>query len=80
MIRVSGETKDEVLRVAREDFGGVSADETVRRLLGEHFQHQAILAMDRYREEDPEGWQEYLAGAERLAHSEAGIADPWVEE
>jgi hypothetical protein len=79
MLRVSGETKDAVLRVAQEDFGGASADETVQKLLGEHFQAKTIAAVERYRDEDPEGWREYLGEAERMEAAQAPVTDPWAE-
>jgi len=79
MMRVSSETRERVLRVAAEDFGGASADETVRRLLDEHWQHKAVTAMDRFRAEDPDGWAEYLAEAERWSLAEGPDDETWDE-
>ncbi|WP_142271951.1 hypothetical protein [Mycobacterium shinjukuense] len=78
MLRVSDETRERVLRIGREEFGGASADETVRRLIDEHWQAKAIAAMRRYRETDPQGWAQYLAEAEELASAEAPITDEWA--
>lgn len=80
MMRVSQETRDRVLRVAREDYGNASADETVRRLLDEHWQAKAIAAMDHFRAEDPEGWAEYLAEADARQSGDAPVTDPWSED
>jgi hypothetical protein len=78
MLRVSDQTREQILRISREDFGGVSADETVRRLIDEHWQAKAIAAVQRFREDDPQGWAEYLAEAEQLADADAEITDEWL--
>ncbi|AEH10390.1 MULTISPECIES: hypothetical protein [Protofrankia] len=75
MMRVSPETRERVLRVAAEDFGGASADETVRRLLDEHWQRKAVAAMDRFRAQDPGGWAEYLAEGRAWSAVDAPVAD-----
>lgn len=79
MLRVSEETRERVLRIGREEFGGVSADETVRRLVDEHWQREAIAAVRHYRETDPQGWAQYLNDAEELAEAEAPITDAWTD-
>jgi hypothetical protein len=78
VLRVSDETREKVLRIGREEFGGASADETVRRLIDEHWQAAAIAAVRHYRETDPEGWSEYIAEAEELAGADASITDEWM--
>lgn len=77
MLRVSDETRLRVQQVGQDEFGGASADETVRRLLDEHWQVAAIAAIDRYRDSDPAGWSNYLAEADELAQADAAITDPW---
>ncbi|MBM7788097.1 hypothetical protein [Tenggerimyces flavus] len=77
MLRVSDETREEVLRIAREDYGGVSADETIRRLIDEHWESMAVAAVREFREDDPRGWADYLAEADQLAGADAAIADGW---
>jgi hypothetical protein len=77
MLRVSDETRERVLRIGREEFGGASAEETVRRLVDEHWQAAAIAAVHRYREADPQGWANYLAEADELAGADALISDEW---
>ena len=77
MLRVSDQTREQVLRISREDFGGVSADEAIRRLIDEHWEAKAVAAVQRYREEDPDGWADYLAAADRLASADATVADDW---
>ncbi|WP_432830023.1 hypothetical protein [Dactylosporangium sp. CA-092794] len=79
MIRVDESTRDELTRVAGEDLGGVTADEAIRRLLAEHWQAKAIASMDAFRASDPEGWAEYVAGADREDRAAAPAADPWSE-
>jgi hypothetical protein len=78
MLRVSDETREQVLPIGREEFGGTSADETIRRLIDEHWQATAIAAVRRYRECDPQGWADYIAEAEESADADAPIADVWA--
>jgi len=78
MLRVSDETRERVLRIGQEEFGGVSADETVRRLIDEHWRSAAIAAVHRYRECDPAGWSDYLAEADEFAGADAPIGDEWA--
>jgi hypothetical protein len=78
MLRVSEETRERVLRIGREEFGGASADETVRRLIDEHWQAAAIAAVRRYRESDPQGWSDYIAEAEEWAGIDAPVTDEWA--
>lgn len=73
VLRVSDETREKVLRIGREEFGGASADETIRRLIDEHWKARAVAAMDHYRRHDPRGWADYLAEAEELAGADGPI-------
>ena len=75
MLRVSDQTREEVLRIGREEFGGASADETIRRLIDEHWKARALAAVYHYRQSDPHGWADYLADAEDLSGADATIAD-----
>jgi hypothetical protein len=77
MIRVSTATRDRVMRVAREDYGGVSADEALRRLIDEHWEQRAVAAMDRFRREDPGGYAEHLGEVRELAEVDVAVAEPW---
>ena len=75
MLRVSDETRAEVLRLGREEFGCASVDETIRQLIEEHWKARALAAVFHYRQTDPEGWSEYLAEADQLAAADAAIVD-----
>jgi hypothetical protein len=77
MLRVSDETRERLLRIGREEFGGATADETVRRLIDEHWQAKAVAAVRQYRETDPQGWAEYLAEADESAGADAPITEAW---
>lgn len=77
MLRVSDETREQVQRLAREEFGGASADETIRRLLDEHWEAAALAAVEQYRTDNPQGWTDYLAEAEDLAVADAPTTDAW---
>ena len=72
---MSDETREQVLRIGREDFGGASADETIRRLIDEHWKSRALAAVRSYRQDDPQGWADYLAEAEEFAAADAPIAE-----
>ncbi|MDJ0355598.1 hypothetical protein [Paenarthrobacter sp. PH39-S1] len=78
MLRVRDETRERVLRIGREEFGGASADETIRRLIDEHWRAAAVAAVHRYRESDPEGWSDYVAEAEETSRADAPIIDEWT--
>ncbi len=77
MLRVSDETRERVQRLAREEFGGASADETVRRLLDEHWEAAALAAVERYRTANPHGWADYIAEADQQSASDAPLTDDW---
>ena len=74
---MSDETRQRVQRLAREEFGGASADEAIRRLLDEHWESAALAAVERYRMENPQGWADYLAEADELSAADAPITDEW---
>ena len=83
MIRVSSETREVINRIARDDYGGVSADEALRRLAQEHRRALWVEQARRLREEQPDVWG--AAAAETLDLAEAtvgdGLADePWDEQ
>jgi hypothetical protein len=75
VLRVSDETREQVLRIGREEFDGASADETIRRLIDEHWKSRALAAVHSFRQSDPQGWADYLAEAEELAGADAPIAE-----
>jgi hypothetical protein len=77
MIRVSDRTRERVMRVAADDYGNATADETVNRLLDEHWQATCVAAVTAYREADPAGWAEYLGEAEEWGQADAAVADAW---
>jgi hypothetical protein len=80
MLRVSERTRDRVMQVAANDFGGATAEETLNRLLDEHWEAQAIAAMDRFRASDPEGWSAYLAEADQWDKAQPSAVDTWDEQ
>ena len=75
MLRVTDETREKVLRIGREEFGGASADETIRRLIDEHWKARAVAAMDRFRQDDPQAWADYLVEAEEFAAADSPVTD-----
>ncbi len=77
MLRVSDETRERVQHLAREEFGGVSANEAIERLLDEHWEAAALAAVGRYRDDNPQGWAKYLAEAEDLSAADAPVTDEW---
>jgi hypothetical protein len=77
MLRVSEQTRDRVMQVAARDFAGATVEDTLNRLLDEHWEAQAIAAMDHFRASDPEGWSDYLAEADRWDQAQTAAADTW---
>jgi hypothetical protein len=80
MIRVTEETRDVINKIAQDDFGGVSADEALRRLAREHRRALWIEQARRLREEQPDVWQDATAEMVRMADAvagDAGAGDPW---
>lgn len=76
MMRVSPETRERVMRIAAE-YGGVTADEALRRLADEHWERTALAAMDAYRQADPDGHADYLREAVQLDATPGPALDPW---
>lgn len=76
-IRVSEAARDRLMQVAATDYGDVSADAALTRLLDEHWERQAVEAVERYAREDPEGWADYLQEAEELDRASAPPVDRW---
>jgi hypothetical protein len=82
MIRVSEETRDAINKIAKEDFGGVTADEALRRLAREHRRAMWIEQARRLREERPEDWRDATAEMQAIADATAADAvagDPWEQ-
>ncbi|HET9518094.1 MAG TPA: hypothetical protein VFO77_10240 [Actinoplanes sp.] len=65
-IRVDSDTRDRLQAVAAKDFGGISTDAAIQRLLDQHWKAQAIKAMDDYRREHPEEWDAEVDESERM--------------
>lgn len=65
-VRVDSRTRDRIAAVAREDFGGISQEAALNRLLDEHEMSQVHAAYARLRD-DPDRWAEY--------RNELGLAD-----
>lgn len=78
-LRVSVATRDALNRVAHDDFGGVSAEAAVQRLLDEHIQLRSIQIMDRFRADDPIGYAAYLADVDADSGADVDITDGWEE-
>lgn len=75
VLRVSDETRDKVLRIGREEFDGASADETIRRLIDEHWRAAAVAAVRLSQETDPQGWEDYLTEAREWESVQAPTAE-----
>jgi hypothetical protein len=83
MIRVSQETRDTINEIARNDYGGVSADEALRRLVREHRRARWVEQARRFREEQPGQWDAAVSEMVELADGAAGDGladDPWHEQ
>lgn len=83
MMRVSPQTRDTINEIARNDYGGVSADEALRRLAQEHRRAMWVEQARRLREEQPELWE--AAGDETVGLAEGTVGDglagePWDDQ
>lgn len=65
--------------MAAEDFGGVTADEAVQRLLDIHWQSKVIAAVVEYQHDDPAGWAQYLGEAGEWDAVQPPVMDPWED-
>jgi hypothetical protein len=65
-LRVSSRTRDEVSKIAAEEFGGATHDEVIATLLVEHHKQSILAAYERLRS-DPEEWADYLDETEQWA-------------
>lgn len=83
MIRVSQETRDTINEIARNDYGGVSADEALRRMAREHKRARWVEQARRLREEAPEQWEAATSEMISLADGTVGdglVDDPWPDQ
>ena len=80
MMRVRSTTRDKVMKIAAEDFDGATADETLQRLIDEHWERKALAAMDRFRREDPDGYADYLHEMNEWDATATAPLDPWHDE
>lgn len=78
MIRVSPETRDAINEIARNDYGGVSADEALRRLAREHRRALWVEQARQLRQEQPEIWE--AARSEQVDLAEATTGDGLANE
>ncbi len=75
MIRVSDDTRQRVQKLGRDEFGGASADETIQRLLDEHWKATALAAVRRDRARDPDSWQAFVDDVDTTSQADADITD-----
>ena len=80
MMRVRPSTRDQIMKIAAEDFAGATADETLQRLADEHWERKAIEAMDRFRRDDPAGYDDYLHEMGKWDATADAAMDPWEGE
>jgi hypothetical protein len=83
MIRVSQETRDTINEIARNDYGGVSADEALRLMAREHKRARWVEQARRLREEQPGQWETAVSEMLELADGTTGDGladDPWHEQ
>jgi hypothetical protein len=79
MMRVSERTRDRVAQLAAEDFGGVTADEALGRLIDVYWQSKVIAAVDDFYAHDPSGWADYVRDADEWDARSAPAAEPWSD-
>ncbi|MGH3544441.1 MAG: hypothetical protein ACRDPW_00680 [Mycobacteriales bacterium] len=59
-VRVTSDQREQLKKIATEDYGGVSAAETIERLMSEHFEARCIDQMSAVRQ-DRAQWADYKA-------------------
>lgn len=70
-IRVSTDNRDRLNELTTQRGGNV--DLTIAYLLDENWKARCIADWDRFREEDPQGWREYVAEADKLGSLRDGL-------
>lgn len=70
-VRLSTRTRDRLSALAREDFGGISQEAALNRLIDEHEMHRVHAAYARLAA-DPEAWADYQ---DELALTDASSGD-----
>lgn len=70
-IRVSPDNRDKLAGIARDELGGASLDEALRKVL---FEHQTRAAIARL-EADPEALQDYRYEAQQLAENDTDVVE-----
>lgn len=63
-----------------DKYCGVTADEALQLLADEHWERQALAAMERFRREDPAGDAEYMAELGEVDALGAAPLDSWEGE
>jgi hypothetical protein len=77
-VRVSIRNRDGLARIAAEDYGGVSLDEALARLLDEHWERQAVAAVEATQQADPDGFAAYVRTADEDGQRDgAPVDEPW---
>lgn len=65
-VKVPGDVRDALARVARDDFGGVTLGRALRALIEEHTKRRILEAYERLRAR-PEEWASYTGELEEWA-------------
>jgi hypothetical protein len=71
---VSDQTREQILRIGREEFDGARPGRP-SRLINERWQAKAVAAVVQHRNGDPQGRAEYFAEANELALAGAAVTD-----
>ncbi len=62
-----------------EELGAKSAEDVIVRLLDERWEREAIAAVDKWAEQDPDGWNAYVDQVDQDDRASAPPADGWDE-
>lgn len=63
-VRVTIDTRNRLNDLLATDYKGMTIDQLVQHLLDEEWKRACLADWDRFRTEDPQGWQEYLREAD----------------
>jgi hypothetical protein len=75
MLRVSADTHERLLSLVRAEYPGRTVNDVLGVLLDEHWERQAILAVDSTSDAEWEGWRAEMRDLDRLGSPDV---DPWV--
>ncbi len=73
-VRVTPDQREQLKKIATEDYGGVSAAEAIERLINEHFEARCAAQMNALRQDRAE-WADYKAELGAWTHIQVPVVE-----